>query len=56
MKNEALHPSTYSVVLLCVIHRHSFSLSDNEVAGTEAWRACMYFAHGFCENGSTCRF
>ena len=40
----------------CVIHRHSFSLSDNEVAGTEAWRACMYFAHGFCENGSTCRF
>ncbi|AQK52051.1 cytochrome P450 family 96 subfamily A polypeptide 1 [Zea mays] len=33
-----------------------FSHSDTEVIGTGAWRTCMHFAHGFCENGSTCRF
>ncbi|TKV98955.1 hypothetical protein SEVIR_8G007600v4 [Setaria viridis] len=34
-------------------HRRSFSLSDAEVA---AWRPCMYFARGYCKNGSSCRF
>ncbi|CAD6268702.1 unnamed protein product [Miscanthus lutarioriparius] len=40
-------------------HRRSFSLSDAEVAaagGGGAWRPCMYFARGFCKNGSSCRF
>ncbi|KXG22886.1 zinc finger CCCH domain-containing protein 23 isoform X2 [Sorghum bicolor] len=40
-------------------HRRSFSLSDAEVAGAAgagAWRPCMYFARGFCKNGSSCRF
>jgi hypothetical protein len=36
-------------------HRRSFSLSDAEV-GAGAWRPCMYFARGFCKNGSSCRF
>ncbi|ONM42213.1 Nucleic acid binding protein [Zea mays] len=41
-------------------HRRSFSLSDAEAtaaaAGGAAWRPCMYFARGFCKNGSSCRF
>ncbi|KAG2545503.1 hypothetical protein PVAP13_9KG315675 [Panicum virgatum] len=37
-------------------HRRSFSLSDDEVAAAAAWRPCMYFARGFCKNGSSCRF
>ncbi|KAG2534798.1 hypothetical protein PVAP13_9NG085100 [Panicum virgatum] len=37
-------------------HRRSFSLSDDEVAAAGAWRPCMYFARGFCKNGSSCRF
>jgi hypothetical protein len=41
-------------------HRRSFSLSDAELAaaaaGPGAWRPCMYFARGFCKNGSACRF
>jgi hypothetical protein len=40
-------------------HRRSFSLSDAEAAaatGGVAWRPCMYFARGFCKNGSSCRF
>ncbi|XP_062183292.1 zinc finger CCCH domain-containing protein 53-like [Phragmites australis] len=34
-------------------HRRSFSLSDAEVA---AWRPCLYYARGYCKNGSSCRF
>ncbi|KAJ1273908.1 hypothetical protein BS78_05G021100 [Paspalum vaginatum] len=37
-------------------HRRSFSLSDAEVAAAGAWRPCMYFARGYCKNGSSCRF
>ncbi|OEL13807.1 Zinc finger CCCH domain-containing protein 22 [Dichanthelium oligosanthes] len=36
-------------------HRRSFSLGD-EAAAAGAWRPCMYFARGFCKNGSSCRF
>ncbi|XP_066355622.1 zinc finger CCCH domain-containing protein 22-like isoform X2 [Miscanthus floridulus] len=36
--------------------RRSFSLSDAEAAAGGAWRPCMYFARGFCKNGSSCRF
>ncbi|RCV40625.1 hypothetical protein SETIT_9G070200v2 [Setaria italica] len=32
---------------------YSFLLSDDEAG---AWRPCMYFARGFCRNGSSCRF
>ncbi|CAN6281145.1 unnamed protein product [Urochloa humidicola] len=35
---------------------YSLSLSDDEAAGAGAWRPCMYFARGFCRNGSSCRF
>ncbi|KAM0878757.1 hypothetical protein ACQ4PT_034691 [Festuca glaucescens] len=34
-------------------HRRSFSLSDAEAGG---WKPCMYYARGFCKNGSSCRF
>ncbi|XP_066334699.1 zinc finger CCCH domain-containing protein 53-like [Miscanthus floridulus] len=35
-------------------HRRSFSLSDAEAAAS--WRPCMYYARGYCKNGSSCRF
>ncbi|CAN6348835.1 unnamed protein product [Urochloa humidicola] len=35
-------------------HRRSLSLSDAEVTGS--WRPCVYFARGYCKNGSSCRF
>ncbi|CAL4919353.1 unnamed protein product [Urochloa decumbens] len=35
---------------------YSLSLSDDEAAAPGAWRPCMYFARGFCRNGSSCRF
>ncbi|CAL4897103.1 unnamed protein product [Urochloa decumbens] len=34
-------------------HRRSLSLSDAEAS---AWRPCVYFARGYCKNGSSCRF
>ncbi|XP_062204371.1 zinc finger CCCH domain-containing protein 53-like isoform X2 [Phragmites australis] len=37
-------------------HRRSFSLSDAEAAAAGAWRPCLYFARGYCKNGSSCRF
>jgi hypothetical protein len=37
-------------------HRRSFSLSDAEAAAAGGWKPCMYFARGFCKNGSSCRF
>ncbi|CAN6286642.1 unnamed protein product [Urochloa humidicola] len=43
---DALYPDEYSL-----------SLSDDEAAAAAgAWRPCMYFARGFCRNGSSCRF
>lgn len=39
-------------------HRRSFSVSDvyDEGESGFGWRPCMYFARGFCKNGSTCKF
>ncbi|CAL4995833.1 unnamed protein product [Urochloa decumbens] len=34
-------------------YRRSLSLSDAEAG---AWRPCVYFARGYCKNGSSCRF
>ncbi|XP_021316404.1 zinc finger CCCH domain-containing protein 53 isoform X2 [Sorghum bicolor] len=36
-------------------HCRSFSLSDAEAAAA-SWRPCMYYARGYCKNGSSCRF
>ncbi|OAY37436.1 hypothetical protein MANES_11G101600v8 [Manihot esculenta] len=42
------------------IHRRSCSVSD--ILGSEdpsagfGWRPCLYFARGYCKNGSNCRF
>ncbi|XP_047317842.1 zinc finger CCCH domain-containing protein 46-like [Impatiens glandulifera] len=47
------------------LHRRSCSVSDSFLAGGLSedgggagfgWRPCMYFARGFCKNGSTCKF
>ncbi|GFZ20707.1 RNA-binding (RRM/RBD/RNP motifs) family protein [Actinidia rufa] len=43
------------------LHRRSCSVND-ALHGSEdgdigfGWRPCMYFAKGFCKNGSTCKF
>ncbi|KAH6837040.1 CCCH-type zinc fingerfamily protein with RNA-binding domain-containing protein [Perilla frutescens var. hirtella] len=43
-------------------HRRSSSvndaafLSNMEEGGGFGWRPCMYFARGFCKNGSSCKF
>jgi hypothetical protein len=34
-------------------HHRSFSLSKAEAAAS--WRPCMYYARGYCKNGSSCR-
>ncbi|XP_010557831.1 PREDICTED: zinc finger CCCH domain-containing protein 46-like [Tarenaya hassleriana] len=44
------------------LHKRSFSVSD--VLGSEdstsglggGWRPCLYYARGYCKNGSSCRF
>lgn len=48
------------------LHRRSCSVSDAFLGGGVTsedgggagfgWRPCMYFARGFCKNGSTCKF
>ncbi|KAG0488761.1 hypothetical protein HPP92_007572 [Vanilla planifolia] len=42
-------------------HRRSDSISDlclgSDLAGVGfGWRPCLYFARGYCKNGSSCRF
>ncbi|KAK7307919.1 hypothetical protein VNO77_41395 [Canavalia gladiata] len=43
-------------------HRRSFSASDACFGGTEeppsgiAYKPCLYFARGFCKNGTNCKF
>lgn len=43
-------------------HRRSSSVNDAaflsnlEEGGGFGWRPCMYFARGFCKNGSSCKF
>lgn len=46
-------------------HRRSCSVSDvmggsagsiDDINSGLGWRPCMYFARGYCKNGSTCRF
>ncbi|CAA0813220.1 Zinc finger CCCH domain-containing protein 46 [Striga hermonthica] len=43
-------------------HRRSCSVNDAvflsnlEEGGGFGWRPCMYFARGFCKNGSSCKF
>jgi hypothetical protein len=51
---DALYPDEYDCWSPASgAHRRSFSPSDAEVA---AWQPCMYYARGFCKNGSSCRF
>ncbi|OMO54480.1 hypothetical protein COLO4_36466 [Corchorus olitorius] len=48
MGDSPLHRRSYSVPGLC------FGAEDvNSGAG---WKPCLYFARGFCKNGSSCRF
>ncbi|KAL1555228.1 zinc finger CCCH domain-containing protein 22-like [Salvia divinorum] len=44
-------------------HRRSSSVNDTaflanmeDAGGGFGWRPCMYFARGFCKNGSSCKF
>ncbi|XP_047942448.1 zinc finger CCCH domain-containing protein 22-like [Salvia hispanica] len=44
-------------------HRRSSSVNDaaflanmDDCGGGGGWRPCMYFARGFCKNGSSCKF
>ncbi|KAE8691677.1 hypothetical protein F3Y22_tig00110885pilonHSYRG00062 [Hibiscus syriacus] len=46
-----------------LLHRRSFSVpgpcfvaSDHDVNSGFAWKPCLYFARGFCKNGTSCRF
>ncbi|XP_062203280.1 zinc finger CCCH domain-containing protein 53-like [Phragmites australis] len=51
---EALYPEEYDCWSPASGgHRRRFSLSDAEVG---AWRPCLYYARGYCKNGSSCRF
>ncbi|KAK3118279.1 hypothetical protein QOZ80_9BG0696620 [Eleusine coracana subsp. coracana] len=36
--------------------RRSLSLSDATISKVGPWKPCVYFARGFCKNGSSCRF
>lgn len=41
------------------LHRRSFSVTDACLESEEngfGWKPCLYFARGFCKNGSSCRF
>ncbi|XP_022941628.1 zinc finger CCCH domain-containing protein 53-like isoform X1 [Cucurbita moschata] len=44
-----------------VVHRRSYSVNDASL-GTEdlnsglGWKPCLYYARGFCKNGTSCRF
>ncbi|KAL8160978.1 hypothetical protein V2J09_012467 [Rumex salicifolius] len=43
-------------------HRRSCSVSDislglgDDVTGSLGWKPCLYYARGYCKNGSSCRF
>ncbi|KAF3655812.1 putative zinc finger CCCH domain-containing protein 53-like isoform X2 [Capsicum annuum] len=42
-------------------HRRSYSVSDiclgpDDPNGGLGWKPCLYFARGYCKNGSSCRF
>ncbi|OIT22236.1 PREDICTED: zinc finger CCCH domain-containing protein 53-like isoform X2 [Nicotiana attenuata] len=42
-------------------HRRSCSVSDISLGGDDpnggfGWKPCLYFARGYCKNGSSCRF
>ncbi|KAL8216908.1 hypothetical protein R6Q57_023745 [Mikania cordata] len=45
------------------LHRRSCSVNDAFLAGNDeitggfgGWRPCMYYARGFCKNGTSCKF
>ncbi|XP_040994557.1 zinc finger CCCH domain-containing protein 53-like isoform X2 [Juglans microcarpa x Juglans regia] len=43
------------------VHRRSFSVSDVCLGSEDpnsgfGWKPCLYFARGFCKNGTSCRF
>ncbi|XWS73588.1 hypothetical protein CRYUN_Cryun02cG0141800 [Craigia yunnanensis] len=54
----AMSPTGYADSLL---HRRSFSVPGlcfgaEEVNSGVGWKPCLYFARGFCKNGTSCRF
>ncbi|KAL5760385.1 hypothetical protein ACOSQ2_019223 [Xanthoceras sorbifolium] len=63
--SSMLFPSYWGGAAGSVHHRRSCSVSDVLGSGAAAaddinsglgWRPCMYYARGYCKNGSTCRF
>lgn len=37
-------------------HRRSFSVSDDDLSVGFGWKPCLFYARGYCKNGTTCRF
>ncbi|RRT40802.1 hypothetical protein B296_00058273 [Ensete ventricosum] len=56
---NALFPYSSAWASAAGNHRRSCSATDNYL-GSEAagvgWKPCLYFARGYCKNGSSCRF
>ncbi|XP_039053102.1 zinc finger CCCH domain-containing protein 53-like [Hibiscus syriacus] len=49
MPDSLLHRRSFSVTGLC------FGAADDVNSGI-GWKPCLYFARGFCKNGTSCRF
>ncbi|GMJ07066.1 hypothetical protein like AT3G51950 [Hibiscus trionum] len=49
MPDSVLHRRSFSVPGLC------FGAADDVNSGI-GWKPCLYFARGFCKNGTSCRF
>ncbi|KAK8608019.1 hypothetical protein V6N13_023455 [Hibiscus sabdariffa] len=49
MHDSLLHRRSFSVPGLC------FGAADDVNSGI-GWKPCLYFARGFCKNGTSCRF
>ncbi|WCJ36864.1 Zinc finger CCCH domain-containing protein 53 [Euphorbia peplus] len=57
----SMSPTNYGENMNTHLHRRSFSVPGMCFGGEDpnsgfGWKPCLYFARGFCKNGTSCRF
>ncbi|KAH6765863.1 hypothetical protein C2S52_016846 [Perilla frutescens var. hirtella] len=55
------YPASWGGGGAAMLHRRSCSVSDiclgsDDLSGGFGWKPCLFYARGFCKNGTSCRF
>ncbi|XP_051124280.1 zinc finger CCCH domain-containing protein 53-like [Andrographis paniculata] len=54
--NDAMFFPPYTAAGAGASHRRSCSVNEDDLSVGFGWKPCLFYARGYCKNGTTCRF